>query len=271
MRKWTVRAARALLVGAAFAAVGGGIANADTNTTRGDRSLLGGVLADVTAPITANNLLQGATVNAANGNALNALSPRSTAATGAAQRLSYISHHTHGIEATSIGSDDKVSAPVTVPILICGNAISDKGLGTAACHGHASISSGSASSQATATCPATCSSSTQVNAEPAKPAAPACPAACAPAAQPPAQTTTHQAPACAQACSQPIGAPVCPEACSQSSTQNTASSSTHLLSNDQVSAPATMPITICGNAGAIRGLAAAACDGNASFTKGGNS
>ncbi|MEV5705754.1 chaplin family protein [Actinoallomurus sp. NPDC052274] len=274
MRKWTVRAARALLVGAAFAAVGGGIANADNNTTRGDRSLLGGVLADVTAPvtapITANNLLRNTTVNA-NGNAVNALSPRSTLATGAAQRLSFVNHHhDHGIEATSIGSDDKVHAPLTAPILICGNAISDSGLGTAACRGHSSISSGGASSQANSACPATCSSSTQVTAEPAKPAAPACPTACD-AAQPPAQTTVHQAPACAQACSQPVGAPVCPEACNQSSAQGSSSSATHLLSNDQVSAPVAAPIVICGNSGAIRGLAAAACDGDASFARGGNS
>ncbi|GAA0349074.1 hypothetical protein NE235_11495 [Actinoallomurus spadix] len=283
MRKWTVRAARALLVGAAFAAAGGGIANADNNTTSGERSLLGGVLADATAPvtapvmapITANNLLRGATVNAANGNALNALSPRSTAATGATQRLSYISHRSHSIEATSIGRDDKVSAPVTVPILICGNAISDKGLGTAACHGHSTISSGNMPSQATAACPATCSSSTKVTAEPAKPAAPACPAACAPAAQAPAKPVTHEAPACAQACGAPVGAPVaapaCPAACGQAAAPNTGSSATHLLSNDRVSAPLTAPITICGNAGAIRGLAAAACDGNASFARGGNS
>ncbi|MCO6010069.1 DUF320 domain-containing protein [Actinoallomurus purpureus] len=257
MRKWTVRAARALLVGAAFAAAGAGIANADT--TSGDHSLLGGTQIPVTAP----NLLAG--------NALNVLSSNSSASTGSTQRFRYSYHRSRNIEATSlgggsVGSGNQVSAPVSAPILICGNAIAADGLGTATCHGSASISSGSASQASSA-----CSACAQA---PAQPAAPACPAACAPA-QPAAPVCSDACaapqaptkPVCSEACTQ-VGAPMCSSACAQ---QSADSSQSQLLSNNQASVPVSAPITICGNAGAIRGLAAAACDGNASFTKGGTS
>jgi ChpA-C len=264
MRNWTVRAARAVLVGAAFAAVGAGIAHADTdnNTTSGNRSLLGGLLADVKAPISAPNLLAGNTVDAS-GNNLQVLSPRSVASSGGSTgRLRYVYHHSRNIEATSVGSGDQLSAPVSAPILICGNAVSNAGLGTAACRGRSSIASGVTASQAGGACPAACAPAVQVPAAPAKPAIPACAATCAPV-EAPAQPA---APACATACA-PVGAQACPSACSQSTAQN-GSSATQLLSNDQVRVPIAAPITICGNAGAVRGLAAAACEGDASFSRG---
>jgi hypothetical protein len=64
-----------------------------------------------------------------------------------------------------------------------------------------------------------------------------------------------------------VGAPVCHEACTQSSAQSTDSSASHLIGRDQASVPVAAPITICGNAVPVRGLAAAACEGNASFTR----
>lgn len=56
MRKWIVRAAQAVLIGAAFTAAGAGIANADS--TSGDRSILGGnqIQAPITVPVTVSNV-----------------------------------------------------------------------------------------------------------------------------------------------------------------------------------------------------------------------
>jgi hypothetical protein len=294
MRKWTVRAARAVLVGAAFAAVGAGIANADTdhNTTNGTRSLLGGLQTNADVPISVPNLAAGSLNNLASGNTVDAsgnnlqlLSPRSTASSGSTHRLQYVFHKSRNIEATSLGSGDQAKTPVSAPILICGNAITDTGLGTAACHGNSSISGGAASSQTNPACSAACAPAAQAPAEPAKPAAPVCSAACAPAAQAPAEpakpaapvcsaacTQAQQpakpavppAPACAQACTQ-VGTQACHEACTQSPAQRTDSSATHLMGRDQTTV--TAPIAICGNAVPVRGLAAAACDGSASFTK----
>ncbi|MFL6053436.1 MAG: hypothetical protein ACJ72W_11040, partial [Actinoallomurus sp.] len=194
MRKWTVRAARAVLVGAAFAAVGTGIANADTNynSTRGDHSVLGGLLANANVPISApnllagsaNNLLAGNTVDAS-GNNVQVLSPSSVASNGSStHRFRYVYRHGRNIEATSFGSGDQGNAPVSAPILICGNSIAHNGLGTAACRGNSSISSGAASTQANPACSAACAPAAQMPAEPAQPAAPVCPAACAQAQEP---------------------------------------------------------------------------------------
>ncbi|GAA4637447.1 hypothetical protein GCM10023196_091240 [Actinoallomurus vinaceus] len=273
MRKWTVRAARAVLVGAAFAAVGSGIANADT--TSGDHSLLGGNQIPVTVP----NLLAG--------NAVNVLSPHSSASTGSTQRLRYSYHHrSNTIQATSLGgsslgSDNQVIAPVTAPIIICGNAISAEGLGTATCKGHSSITSGTSSAQASSACNATCGqTSTACNATcgqtssscnaacapaaPAEPPAPVCSQACAPAIPAPAKPA---APVCSQTCQQ-VGAPVaCQETCAQHSAQSTDMARNQLLSNNQAIIPVTAPIMICGNSGAIRGIAASSCEGDASFAR----
>lgn len=56
MRKWIVRAAQAVLIGAAFTAAGAGIANADS--TSGDHSILGGdqIQAPITVPVTVSNV-----------------------------------------------------------------------------------------------------------------------------------------------------------------------------------------------------------------------
>lgn len=274
MRKWTVRAARAVLIGAAFAAAGTGIANADT--TSGDHSIAGGTQIPVSVP----NLLAGS--------AINVLSPHSNVSSGSTQRLRYSYHHrSNSITATSlggssIGSDNQVTAPVTAPIIICGNAISAEGVGTATCKGHSSISSGASSAQASSACnascaqapsacnnscaqaPSSCNAACAPAAEaPAAPAAPVCPQACAPAA--PAKPA---APLCPQACQQQAGAPTaCQETCAQHSAQSTDMARDQILSNNQAMIPVTAPIVVCGNSGAIRGIAASACDGDASVSR----
>ncbi|MEV0408032.1 chaplin family protein [Actinoallomurus sp. NPDC050550] len=271
MRKWTVRAARAVLVGAAFAAVGTGIANADT--TSGDHSIAGGTQIPVSVP----NLLAGS--------AINVLSPHSNVSTGSTQRFRYSYHHrSSSITATSlggssIGSDNQVAAPVTAPIIICGNAVSAGGLGTATCKGHSSISSGASSSQASSACNASCAQAPSACNASCAQAPSACNAACAPAAEAPAAPVCSQAcapaapakpeaPVCSQACQQPAGAPAaCQETCAQHSTQSTDMARDQLLSNNQATVPVTAPIVVCGNSAAIRGIAASACDGDASFTR----
>ncbi|WP_433179212.1 chaplin family protein [Actinoallomurus sp. CA-150999] len=271
MRKWTVRAARAVLIGAAFAAAGTGIANADT--TSGDHSIAGGAQ----VPVTITNLLAGSPITV--------LSPHSNVSTGSTQRYRYSYHHrSSSITATSlggssIGSGNQVTAPVTAPIVICGNAISAEGVAASSCKGHSSISSGASSAQAPSACNASCAQApsacnascaqapTACNAACAPaaeaPAAPACPQACAPAAP-----TKPEAPVCSQACQQQAGAPAtCQETCAQHSAQSTDMAGGQILSNNQAMIPVTAPIVACGNSGAIRGVAASSCDGDASIAR----
>jgi hypothetical protein len=271
MRKWTVRAARAVLIGAAFAAAGTGIANADT--TSGDHSIAGGTQIPVSIP----NLLAGS--------AINVLSPHSSASTGSTQRLRYSYHHrSNSITATSlggssIGSGNQVTAPVTAPIILCGNAISAEGLGAATCKGHSSISSGAASAQAPSACNASCAQAPSACNASCAQAPSTCNAACAPAAEAPAAPVCSQAcapaapakpaaPVCSQACQQQAGAPAaCQETCAQHSAQSTDMARNQLLSNNQAMIPVTAPIVVCGNSAAIRGIATSACDGDASVTR----
>jgi hypothetical protein len=259
MHKWTVRAARVALVAAAITAAGTGVANAD-NTT-GDHSILGGE--QIHIPIIAPIGLFGNHVNL-----LSTVVPASTA------------RYAH------VQMDDSDPAP---QVDICGNAISSAhGIGTAACKGQAQIGGNSDVAPAPAPAPAAWPAAetpgnpsigapnTSIgapgrpvavpaeaqSAAPAAPAAteaPAAPAApvAAPAEAPAAPPAEAQPPA-APPVAAPIAAPEAPPA------EMSTSGNNGVLSGNQVKAPVRAPIRICGNAGALGGMATAACEGTAS-------
>jgi hypothetical protein len=262
MHKWTVRAARVALVAAAITAAGTGIANAD-NTT-GDHSILGGeqIHIPIIAPI---GLF---------GNHVNLLS-----SVGASEaRFAHI----------RTDNDPDAMAP---QMDICGNAISSaNGVGTAACKGQATLGGPSQAAPAawTPAAPAAADAgaagpigapANSIGA-PGSPIAPAEAPAEAPAAapaEPPAAAPAAapvEAPAAAPAAAPiaaspeapaaaPIAAPVEAPAAAPAADMSTSGNS-GVLSGNQVKAPVRMPVRICGNAGALGGMATAACEGTAS-------
>jgi hypothetical protein len=253
MHKWTVRAARVALVAAAITAAGTGVANAD-NTT-GDHSILGGD--QIHIPIIAPIGLFGNHVNL-----LSTVVPASTA------------RYAH------VQMDDSDPAP---QVDICGNAISSAhGIGTAACKGQAQLGGNSDAAPAPAAWsaaetpgnPSIGAPTTSIgapgspvaapagaqSAAPEAPAAPAAPVA-APAAAPaeaPAAPPAEAQPPAAPPVAAPIAAPEAPPA------EMSTSGNNGVLSGNQVKAPVHAPIRICGNAGALGGMATAACEGTAS-------
>ena len=255
MHKWTVRAARVALVAAAITAAGTGVANAD-NTT-GDHSILGGE--QIHIPIIAPIGLFGNHVNL-----LSTVVPASTA------------RYAH------VQMDDSDPAP---QVDICGNAISSAhGIGTAACKGQAQLGGNSDAAPAPAAspgaemsgkpsigaptesigapgspvaAPAEAQPAAPAEAQPAAPAAPIAAPVAAPAEAPAAPPAEAQPPA-APPVAAPIAAPEAPPA------EMSTSGNNGVLSGNQVKAPVRAPIRICGNAGALGGMATAACEGTAS-------
>jgi hypothetical protein len=261
MHKWTVRAAGGALVAAAITAAGTGIANAD-NTT-GDHSILGGeqIHIPIIAPI---GLF---------GNHVNLLSSGITGA-----RLAHVR------------MDDSnpmyQAAPPEAQMDICGNAISSSnGIGTAACKGQASLGGENEAAQAPAPpAPAAAEApgatigapSSSIGAPGAPIAVPAEAPAAAPAAAPvsaPADAPAAapvaapaEAPAAAPVINPaeaPIAAPAEAPAAAPAAEMST-SGENGVASGNQIKAPVRMPIRICGNAGALGGMATAACEGTAS-------
>jgi hypothetical protein len=255
MHKWTVRAARVALVAAAITAAGTGVANADDTT--GDHSILGGeqIHIPIIAPI---GLF---------GNHVNLLS--SGIPMGA--RFAHI----------RTDNDPDAMAP---QMDICGNAISSaNGIGTASCKGQATL--GGPSQAAPAWAPPAIAPAAWAPAAPeaeespnprigapttsvgapgspvaAQPEAPAAAPVEAPAAAP------VEAPAAAPVeapVAAPIAAPQEPPAAAPAAEMST-SGDFGVLSGNQVKAPVRMPVRICGNAGALGGVATAACEGTAS-------
>jgi hypothetical protein len=263
MHKWTVRAARVALVAAAITAAGTGVANADDTT--GDHSILGGeqIHIPIIAPI---GLF---------GNHVNLLS--SGIPMGA--RFAHI----------RTDNDPDAMAP---QMDICGNAIaSANGIGTASCKGQATL--GGPGQAAPAWAPPAVAPAAWAPAAPeaeespnprigapttsvgapgspvaAQPEAPAVAPPAAPAAAPveaPAAAPV-EAPAAAPVeapAAAPIAAPQEPPAAAPAAEMST-SGDFGVLSGNQVKAPVRMPVRICGNAGALGGVATAACEGTAS-------
>jgi hypothetical protein len=263
MHKWTVRAARVALVAAAITAAGTGVANAD-NTT-GDHSILGGE--QIHIPIIAPIGLFGNHVNV-----LSSVVPV-------------------GARYAQVPMADPAPAPAP-QVDICGNAISSAhGVGTAACQGQASVGGPSEAAPApvAAAWPVaqpmvdSASVGAPVNAigapgspvaaqsEPAAPAPAAAPIAApaaapeAPAAAPEMPAAAPEMPVAAPEAPAPEAAPAAPIAAPESGPAEMITSGENgVLSGNQVKAPVRAPVRICGNAGALGGVATAACEGTAS-------
>ncbi|MFB9833540.1 chaplin family protein, partial [Actinoallomurus acaciae] len=130
MRKWAKGAAGATLLTASFVAFGAVPALADG--TNGDGSILGGN--QVNAPISVPVNISGNSV-AALGHAV-AGSQGGAAVNG--YRASGGHRHTSG--RGSIGGGNQINAPITAPINACGNAVAAIGGSLAGCRGGAAVS-----------------------------------------------------------------------------------------------------------------------------------
>jgi hypothetical protein len=271
MHKWTVRAARVALVAAAITVAGTGIANADDTT--GDHSILGGD--QIHIPIIAPIGLFGNNVN-------------------------LLSSGFGGARLAHVRMDDPSpmyqAPPPEMQMDICGNAISSaNGIGTAACNGQASLGGETAPPPAPAPAPVAPAAVEAPSAMIGAPAtsigapgnpiaapaeAPAAPPAMAPIAAPadapataPVFTPAEAPPAAPIAAPAeppaeapamaPIAAPVERPVAAPPAEMST-SGENGIASGNQVKAPVRMPVRICGNAGALGGMATAACEGSAS-------
>ncbi|MEU8340903.1 chaplin family protein [Spirillospora sp. NPDC048832] len=139
MRMWARNTSRTALVAAGAVAVGAafgsGAAIADLNTS-GNFGVLNGnqAVAPITAPVDVS------------GNSAGALLGASQARSEGGAKVSGARHagagdmHTSGD--FSIGGGNQVFAPVTVPLSVCGNSLAIVGLSQAQCKGGASVSYG---------------------------------------------------------------------------------------------------------------------------------
>jgi hypothetical protein len=269
MRKWTVRAARAALVAAAITAAGTGIANADSAS--GNGGLLGAtqIHAPISIPVSVLDV----------GNQVTGRGALSGSLLSGA-RVAYKDNDTDGTALT--GGSNQGSASMSGPFIICGNALSAaKGVGAAACKGRASIADDNAAQVAPAAAAAPIAApaapASQVAPEiPAAPAgapvsigAPGAPAApIAAAADMPAAPIAKAPEAPAAPIAEAPEAPAAPIAV-PASDLNAAGKSGAVSGNQaQAQAPVRAPINICGNAGALGGVATAACEGTASVGRG---
>ncbi len=271
MHKWTVRSAQAVLVGVVFAAAGAGVANADSTSDNNSIARGNQVQVPITAPITAPITVTGTP--------LNLLSRGNATVSGQTSRSARFSYkyrtidNSGAVNAAGSNADNATGqkAPAA-PIIICGNAMSSEGIGSAACRGHAFVSDQQAEQPASEplSCGA-CAAAPAQQAAPAQPAAPAAPPCAAKAPAPaahaaPAAPAAHAAPAapavppCAAKAAAPVVAPAAHAA------RQIAPGHLTVIRHYNTATPVA-PITICGNAGTLRGIASAACDGDAAFQK----
>ncbi|MFG2087516.1 chaplin family protein [Spirillospora sp. NPDC048824] len=138
MRMWARNTGRAALVAAGAVAVGaafgsGAVASADT--TSGNFSVLGGnqLETPISIPIEAS------------GNAAAALGASQAQSKGGAAVEGARHGGGDGMQTSgnfSIGGGNQIKAPISIPVDVCGNAIAIIGLSKAQCKGGASVSSG---------------------------------------------------------------------------------------------------------------------------------
>lgn len=290
MHKWTIRAARVALVAAAITAAGAGVANAD-NTT-GDHSILGGeqIHIPIIAPIGlfGNHVNLLSSVSGARyahvpvddnaydnayaqpqmdicGNAISTNNGVGTAACKGQAQLGGSDAAPASFAPASPAPAPAPAAPVAPakPALAAqvdgsmigapGAAIGAPGSPVAAPVAASAAAPAAAQDEAPAAAPA----AAQVEAPAATPAeAPEATPAEAPAAAPVEAPIAAPVAAPAEA---PIAAPIAAPVNEMST-----SGDHSIAGGNQIKAPVRMPIRICGNAGAIGGMATAACEGTAS-------
>ncbi|TDC78836.1 chaplin family protein [Actinomadura sp. 7K507] len=137
MRKWARNTGRAALVAAGAVAAGAafGPTGAVADTTSGNFSVLGGnqVHAPISIPIEAS------------GNAAALLGAAQAQSMGGASVEGARHGGGDGMQTSgnfSIGGGNQIKAPISIPVDVCGNAIAIVGLAKAQCKGGASVSSG---------------------------------------------------------------------------------------------------------------------------------
>ncbi|WP_285577768.1 chaplin family protein [Actinoallomurus iriomotensis] len=298
MHKWTARAARVALVAAAVSAASVGVANADDTT--GDHSILGGNQLlnhlSVIAPIGlfGNHVNLLSTVVPGSGYRYahvrmdddpapqvdicgNAISSANGVGTAACKGQANIG--TTEAAPAAVAAAPAAPAAVAAPApAVVGEmtgaptaAIGAPGAAPAETAAAPAPAQAAAPSIAPAEAPAIAPASAPAQAPAAAPAeAPAIAPASAPAQAPAAAPVQApaEAPAIAPAAAPvepaaaaPVAAPIAQEA---RPVEMSTSGENGVLSGNQVKAPVRAPIRICGNAGALGGMATAACEGTAS-------
>ncbi len=229
MRMWAMGTARATLLTASFVALGAGPALADVTDGRG--SVLGGnqVQAPISAPINAcgNSV-------AIIGHALSGCEGGAKASGGAG----------HGVARTSgthsIGGGNQIQAPISAPINACGNSVAIIGHALSGCKGGAKASGGAGHGSARTSGHGSVLGGNQVQAPVNAPI---------------------------EICGNAVGNAVA--GCEGGATVHggaghgvARTSGTHsVLGGNQVQAPISAPIEICGNAVALLGRGQAGCQG----------
>ncbi|GAA4235169.1 hypothetical protein GCM10022254_41830 [Actinomadura meridiana] len=135
MRLWANNTGRAALVAAGAVAIGAAFGpGAFADTTSGNFSVLGGnqVYAPISIPIEAS------------GNSIAALGLAQAQSKGGASVKGARHGGGHGNQTSgnfSIGGGNQITAPISIPVDVCGNAVAILGLSRAQCKGGASVSS----------------------------------------------------------------------------------------------------------------------------------
>jgi hypothetical protein len=144
----------------------------------------------------------------------------------------------------SVGSGNQVSIPITIPIDVCGNAAALLGVSTAACQGGATVADAGSGSPSTMHTSGTGSvlSGNQVSAPVTAPVTVCGNAIGNATAHCPGGATVHHIP---------------------STGTEVTSGNGSIASGNQVVAPVTAPIDVCGNSVAVLGVAGAGCEGGA--------
>ncbi|MEU5876988.1 chaplin family protein [Spirillospora sp. NPDC047279] len=244
MRTWAKGTARAALLTASFVALGAGTAfpsGAFADTTSGESGVLGGnqINLPISAPIDAS------------GNSAAVAGASSAASQGGA---SVVNGSGGSGQQTSgkngVGSGNQVNAPISAPINACGNAIAIFGTADAGCKGGATVKNGGSTGQKTSGQNGVASGN-QVNAPISAPVN-----ACGNAV---AVFGSSEA-----GCEG--GAKV--ENGGSGGQQTTGANG--VVAGNQVNAPISAPINVCGNAAAIFGEAVAGCEGGAKVKNGGH-
>src|SRR6266516_2149897 len=146
----------------------------------------------------------------------------------------------------SIAGGNQVSAPVNAPVTVCGNSLSVAGRAESSCAPGGAPASGAAASSQTTSGSHSIAGGNQVSAPVNAPV-----------------TVCGNAPSVAgraESSSAPGGAPASGAAASSQTT----SGSHSIAGGNQVSAPVSVPVTVCGNAAAVLGRAMGGCEPAAS-------
>jgi hypothetical protein len=284
MRIWARNTGRAALVAAGCVAMGtsglGVPASAD-NRTSGDLSILGGnqVVAPISIPIEVSGNAVGAVAGIAQAGSKGGASVERRGRDGGDMQTS---------GNLSIGGGNQIYAPISIPVDVCGNAIAAVvGIARAGCKGGATVKSGGHKSHSgwragrEATVPG----------ERQAPAAPGGRTSAVPGGRQTSAVPGGRQTSAVPGERQASAAGGAADASAPASTADggrmggwdggwgghghghgmQTSGNMSILGGNQVYAPISVPVNVCGNAiGAVLGIAQAGCKGGASVTSGGH-